>query len=246
MRSKGVLDDEVCFVVHKFLPATVAAWALSNPTKQVVLIDALWGLPDGLQYLSHDTFEFDVRRATLSSETLRYKPVILQESDTGEWKLAHVARKLARHRSLPLGDIREVAQVTHSIATRLGRAIQIMWFCSVDERAAVGRNIPWFMFDAPQMTGRSKSLAPGFVRRTIQNDADLTNLPDGRFILDLEPEASLFRKDEFLDKITEIALQRDLPVVMRGSTLGHAYYTLGSHGRRHRKSTNTRAPTASL
>lgn len=95
MRTKGAADHEVCFIVHKFLPATAAAWALADPSKQVVRIDALWGLPDGLQYLSHDTFEYDVRRRFLSSETPRYKPHILQEADTGEWKLAHVARKLA-------------------------------------------------------------------------------------------------------------------------------------------------------
>jgi predicted house-cleaning noncanonical NTP pyrophosphatase (MazG superfamily) len=230
MRAKGAVDDEVCFVVHKFLPATVAAWALANPTKQVVLIDALWGLPDGLQYLSHDTFEYDVRRNALSSETPRYKPVILQESETGEWKLTRVARNLARNRCLPIGDIREVAQVTHAIATRLGKAIQIMWFCCIDDRAAVGRNIPWFMLDAPQTTNQLRSIAPGLVRRVIQTDSDLLNLPAGRFVLDLEPEASLFRKEEFLDQIVEIALQRDLPVVMRGSTLGHAYYTLERKG----------------
>jgi hypothetical protein len=136
MRSKGAADNEICFVIHKFLPATVAAWALSDPQKQVVLIDALWGLPDGLQYLSHDTFEYDVRRRTLSSETLRYKPVILQETETGEWKLSRVARNLARNRCLPIGDIREVAEVTHQIATRLGKARLTRQFSS--ERCPFG------------------------------------------------------------------------------------------------------------
>jgi predicted house-cleaning noncanonical NTP pyrophosphatase (MazG superfamily) len=223
-------DDEVYFVIHKFLPATVAAWALASPTKQVVLLDALWGLPDGFQYLSHDTFEYDVRRGALSSERLRYKPVIFQESETGEWKLTRVARKRARNRCLPISDIREVTRVTHAIAMRLGKAVQVMWFCSVDERAGVGRNIPWFMLDGPQTTTQLRSIAPGLVRCTIQTEGDLANLPADRFVLDLEPEASLFRNEAFLDQIVEIALHRHLPVVMRGSTLGHAYYTLERKG----------------
>ena len=230
MRSRGAADSEICFIIHKFLPATVAAWARSGPQKQVVLVDALWGLPDGLQYLSHDTFEYDIRRCKLSSETLRYKPVILQEVETGEWKLTRVARNLARNRCLPMRDIRQVAEVTHQIATRLGKAIQIMWFCDVDERAGVGRNVPWFMLDAPLAMSHPKSLAPGLPRRAIQTEADLSNLPAGRFVLDLEPEANLFRDEGFLDRIAEIALSSDLPVVMRGSVLGHAYYTLERRG----------------
>jgi hypothetical protein len=100
LTGQAAKTEEICFIFHKFIPATVAAWALAKPSQQLVLVDSLWGLPDGLQYLPHDTFEFDIRRDGISAEHIRYKPKFLQETDNGEWKLINVARNVARHRSL--------------------------------------------------------------------------------------------------------------------------------------------------
>ena len=48
-------------------PQRLPLGALAYPDRQVVLVDSLWGLPDGLQYLNHDTFEFDLKRGETSS-----------------------------------------------------------------------------------------------------------------------------------------------------------------------------------
>jgi hypothetical protein len=61
LKQRGAEATEICFIVHKFIPARAAAWVLADPDRQIVPMDALWGLPDGLQYLSHDSFEYDVR-----------------------------------------------------------------------------------------------------------------------------------------------------------------------------------------
>jgi predicted house-cleaning noncanonical NTP pyrophosphatase (MazG superfamily) len=232
--SQGVNPDEVCFIFHKFIPATVAAWALAKPNQQLVLVDSLWGLPDGLQYLPHDTFEFDVRRCSISAETIRYKPRFLQEAESGEWKLINVARSVARHRSLPLPDLREVALQTHRIAIRLNKPIQIMWFCVVPESVGIGGNVPWFMMDPePEPSLPSAPIAPNKERILITSISDLTDARSqrsGRFILSLEPDSDLFRSTEFLEQVARVSVEKDFPVAITGSLLSHAYYTLERKG----------------
>lgn len=232
--AKGANPGGICFIFHKFIPAKIAAWAFARPNQQLVLVDALWGLPDGLQYLSHDTFEFDIRRNAISAEQIRFKPKFLQEIDSGEWKLINVARKFARHRTLGLSDLREVAIQTHGIATRLQKPIQIMWFCSVLESAGVGRNVPWFMTEPELSAGFApKPVPPERKRFPIKSMEDIERArhdPSAKIILFLEPEGNLFRSSEFLSAVVSVALERRLPVLMTGSILAHAYYTLERRG----------------
>jgi predicted house-cleaning noncanonical NTP pyrophosphatase (MazG superfamily) len=234
LTGQGAKPEEICFIFHKFIPATVAAWALAKPSQQLVLVDSLWGLPDGLQYLPHDTFEFDIRRDDISAEHIRYKPKFLQETGNGEWKLLNVARSVARHRSLSLADLREIATQTHRIASRLNKPIQIMWFCAVPESAAIGRNVPWIMMDPEPISGLpTKPIAPGKKRISIRSADDLSTArlqQPGRFILSLEPESDLFRSSEFLESVVSVSLEKNFPVSMTGSILGHAYYTLERRG----------------
>ena len=98
--ARGAQKSEICFILHRFIPATSAAWALADPKSQVVRVDSLWGIPDGLQFLPHDTFEYDVRRQRSSSDTTRYKVSFIQEVEDGSWKEVKIARRFGRSRSL--------------------------------------------------------------------------------------------------------------------------------------------------
>ncbi len=245
LKTKGALENEICFILHKFIPAKVAAWTVARPDQQIVLVDTLWGLPDGLQFLPHDTFEVDVRRQNISSEFVRYKPQFLQETASGEWALKHVARKFARRRSLAVHHLRAIATETQRIAQKLKRPIQIMWFCDVAEAADVGRNVPWFMMPPEQPQSKAHtSLAPGLIKVVIKNFEDLETvrkLQPTKAILVLEPEAELYRDGEFLKTIVDVAVNLSLPVLMTGSVLGHAFYTLERGG----VSVRTEAPSHS-
>lgn len=235
LEARGATADQVCFIVHKFIPAVAAAWALAQPDKQVVLVDSLWGLPDGLQYLNHDTFEYDIRRNRISSETIRFKHQFLQEMQTGEWNLVRVSRNHVRSRSLTVGDLREVALRTHDIARAAGRPVQVMWFCDVAPEAGVGRNVPWFMMPADD-TGKiysPHSIAPGLRKVPIKTLADLQKVrdePSAGIILNLEPEAELFRNDTFTDLVIAVSQEKNCPVAMTGSVLSHAFYKLERAG----------------
>jgi hypothetical protein len=55
--SKVDHPENVCFIVHGFIPARSSAWSYFVPGDDIVEIDTLWGLPDGLQFLPHDSFK---------------------------------------------------------------------------------------------------------------------------------------------------------------------------------------------
>ena len=230
--KKDIEPSEICFILHKFIPALSGAWALAHPSRQIVLVDSLWGVPDGLQYLSHDTFEYDVRRKEVSSENLRYKPHLFQELASGEWELVRVARRLARHRSLSSPDLREVAETTFSIASQLGKPVQVMWFCEIHDGVGIGRNVPWFMLDPesdepPQLRTQ---VAPTLRSVVVRTEQDLPIQPRDKFLMVLEPEANLFRDTNFLAHIADYAVANDIPIELRGSTLSHAFYVLQRKG----------------
>ena len=111
--------------MHRFIPATASAWTLSDPKSQIVRVDSLWGIPDGLQFLPHDTFEYDVKRGEISSQTIRYKVSCIQETENGAWEEKKIARRYGRSMSLTSGDVREVALQSHEIAVHLNQKTQI-------------------------------------------------------------------------------------------------------------------------
>lgn len=222
--AKNIPLDKYTFLFHAFLPARASAWAYSQPGNPIVLVDALWGLPDGMQVLPVDTYEVNVSLATVVKTKSTYKPKFLTELDDGSWDYQSIRSRSARSNVLATPDKVEIAKRTRSIADKLDANAQIMWFCGVPEAYGVGRNIPWFrsreVFDpAPR---QQEKLRP-FV---INNQADLERLPPGRVTLKLSPEASLIRDEGFIDRVIQVAKIRSLPIELDGSILGHTYYKL--------------------
>ncbi len=224
--------SSLCFILHKFIPAVTAAWAVARQGENVTRVDCLWGLPDGLQYLPHDTFEYDLRRDELSSETPRYKPAFLQETSDGSWAVEKIRLKSSRRRSLPAPDVAEIAKRTAKIAERLDADVQVMWFCQVPTETSLARNVPWFSM-SPHTAGQ-QSLSPSkkhFVARGMSDLDAALSLDRSAYLLRLEPhDPELFRSNEFLSKIIDVARDRDFPVGLTGSILGHAFYMLEKAG----------------
>lgn len=226
----GTAPADVAFIIHRFIPAGAAAWVLADPDRQIVLVDSLWGLPDGLQYLPHDTFQYDVRQTRISAEKRRYKPAFLQETPTGTWCTIRVKRDLARHRSLSSSDVAEIARRTHAIASKLGKPIQVMWFCRIPEFLKIGRNIPWFSLPPESHKEKGASATPGKSTIRIRNFPDLeaaqaSQVEDATMII--EPsEAELYRNNDFLERIASVAQTKGYSVSLSGSTLSHAFYLL--------------------
>jgi predicted house-cleaning noncanonical NTP pyrophosphatase (MazG superfamily) len=231
---KGVSSSDVCFVLHKFIPSVTAAWAVARPGGNVVRVDSLWGLPDGLQYLPHDIYEYDLASARQSTERLHYKHAFLQETEKGTWEVVRIARKSTRGRSLLSTDLAEVARVTQAIADDRKIDVQVMWFCVVPAETGLSRNIPWFSMKPHEQTSRYRPVSPTlrrFIVNSISDLAEAEGIEPGRALLMLEPDdPELFRSQEFLSKIVEIAEARNLPVALTGSILAHAFYVLEKAG----------------
>jgi predicted house-cleaning noncanonical NTP pyrophosphatase (MazG superfamily) len=114
---------------------------------------------------------------------------------------------------------------------RANKPIQVMWFCEIPEGIGIGRNIPWFMMDPPDRPPQAQApVAPTVRRFVVRNLADLGSFPGGNCVMELEPDIGLFRDTSFLDAIAQFAVTNSVPVVLRGSVLGHAFYTLERKG----------------
>lgn len=131
LTERGAAESELCFILHRFIPASAAAWVYADPSSQIVRVDSLWGVPDGLQFLPHDTFHYDIKRERISAETLRFKTYFIQESDDGSWKQIPIARRYGRARSLAAADVADIASHSFELAKAEGRPVQVMWFCGI-------------------------------------------------------------------------------------------------------------------
>lgn len=235
MAEAGAAPEDVCFLAHKFIPARSGAWVRADPASTAVRVDCLWGVPDGLQYLPHDTFDCDVRRRKILAERLGYKHRFIQEGPDGIWRELGVRRSLARSRSLSTVDVVAIATASHTIASKAGRPLLIMWFCGIPKKLGIGQNLPWFsMPPLPEPALQTKGVSPRWPRlvlRTLDDvrRAQVTGV--SKHILVLDPELALFRDDKnFLSAVIELATRNNCPVQLAGSTLAHAHYQLEKAG----------------
>ena len=226
--AEGMRLEDIGFLIHAFLPSAASAWAYSRPGDPTVIVDALWGLPDGLQVLPVDTYEVNVVRDKIIGTKSTYKPRFLRETPDGAWVYEDIKRSKGRSKVLGQTDILEIAKRTADIASALGEDAQIMWFCGIPDQYAVGKNLPWFrsrekLDTAPRIEVRYKPFE-------VRNQQDLLKLPDREAMIKLAPDVDLIRDDKFLQDVIDAALEKRLPVQLEGSILGHTYYRLVKAG----------------
>ena len=242
-RGMGIATSDVCFILHRFLPALASAWAQAEPKKRTVHVDALWGVPDGLQYLAHDSFEYDIKLDREIVARTRYKSRFIQETEDGSWRERVTRRKVARYRTLNRKDTAEISRLTHRIAEAVGRRVSVMWFSGLHPDLGLGRNVPWFKIEVPDdEEGRGKNdgrrrAARDRALRTIdiRELADIErlamdDLQERDLVISLDPRTKYYRDDEFLAKVIDVANRKQLPVRIYGSRLGHAFYSLEREG----------------
>lgn len=228
IEGMDVDEDSYIFLFHAFLPALASAWAYAKPGNPIVIVDALWGLPDGLQVLPVDTYEVNVVQRKVVQTRSTFKPRFLTELPDGTWNYRDIKSRYGRAQVLGSSDKLEVALRTRGISDKIGENAQIMWFCGVPEAYSVGRNLPWFRsrekFDpAPRQEVRYKPFV-------VTKPEDLERLPPGKMTIQLSPEANLIRDETFLNAIIEVAKNNGIPVQLEGSILGHAFYRLNQEG----------------
>lgn len=250
---KDLADTELCLIAHHFIPSVASAWARAEPGNPIVRIESLWGLPEGLYWHSHDTFEVDTRTKDIESaiirggleygfrERLRHKGTFIAADDQGRWipQITDSTHDWARSIKLKKW-IFEIAQTTRRITERSSRATSVMWFVENLSAATRHKVLPWFHSDSP-LTGELKA-APRRKRLSSQ-DVVIRHVSDWEHLkksaeagqaierVIVSPiDAELIRNAEFASELAKLAKRIDFVIELSGGILSHAYYMLSREG----------------
>lgn len=224
---------EMAFIVHRFVAARASVWSRAEPGNPTVEINALWGLPDALQYCPYDIWEVHVPTG-IATEYPEYKSDMLISKPDGSWDYVRVKNELARSNSIGSNEAKEIAARSAAIADRLGRGCHIMWFVGCVDDAGIEFNIPWYWTEAhPAERNPDRAAYRTF---TVTDTETLGKFvawkgPRTRQALALRPtNLDLMRNTQFIEAVGNAARQADVPVILSGSPLAHAYYQLRKVG----------------
>ncbi len=156
INTNHLSNAKLCLIAHHFIPSVAAAWARAEPKNRIVRIESLWGIPEGLYWSSHDTFEIDTRAVHLGTprplhskykvwKRLRYKGRFIASDLNGKW-VAHVTKPPHDWvKSIKRQDwLFEIANTTRQIAEREKYPVSVMWFIDNHPQAKVDRILPWY------------------------------------------------------------------------------------------------------
>lgn len=248
--SSNNVTDQVAFIFHNFIPAVSAAFAYSAPGQRKVLIEALWGLPEGLYYNAHDKFEVDTMVSTIGNSNPdiqkfrvtskpRFKRNFVAPDESGNWITMNVAEPWDWRPSIRKDLwVRQIALDSKRIAEQEGRAVSIMWFVDLPQRTSQAPVLPWyhepFDFSLVSKSRPSKSKTPFDRSLVIRTKADIASLEHETTIehsfvrqVRIQPkEDDLLRNKELLKNIGELTKKIGAVILLEGGTLSHAYYQL--------------------
>jgi predicted house-cleaning noncanonical NTP pyrophosphatase (MazG superfamily) len=253
IHEAGLENSHVCLIAHHFIPSVASAWARAEPGNRIVRVESLWGIPEGLYWYSHDTFEIDTQATELGAswlsgppsytyrERIRYKGTFVSPDPYGKWGPVQTLPPYEWRRSITKASwLSEIAHVTRQVAERENYPISLMWFVGNHPEATMHKVLPWF-HSRSEFTGTPKA-APrhklaGMGDYSITSAADWTrfqsDLQAGRRIerVVVEPaDAELIRNNGFAEDLATVAASQRIVVELAGGILSHVYYILQRHG----------------
>jgi predicted house-cleaning noncanonical NTP pyrophosphatase (MazG superfamily) len=223
----------LAFVTHHFVASRASAWVRAEPRNPTVEINALWGLPDALQFCSYDIWELHVPTG-VATDYPDYKSDMLVSKPDGSWAYERVKNELARNNSIGSTEAKDLANRSSAIADRLGRACHIMWFVGCVDEKGILFNMPWYWTKAHSSERNPDRSAYRIL--TVSDEKTLREFidwkgPRTRQALALRPtNLDLMRDTPFIEAVASAAVIADVPVILYGSTLAHAYYQLRKAG----------------
>ncbi|MBI2678270.1 MAG: nucleoside triphosphate pyrophosphohydrolase [Candidatus Koribacter versatilis] len=233
--DQGVKPSRVCFIAHRFIPAEACAFSLAAPARARVRIDGMWGLPDGLEFCPHDSFEIDARNGAVLAKKVRHKPIFLAPLPSGEWKVSPLVAPWDWKQSLSPSALGEIARGTAVLASRARKPVVVMWFVGIPLTSGHPALVPWRF--TTEEEPRQVDSAVGSHFRTepfvVKNNEDLAELrkvnrPVSSVVL--RPDGFHLRDERFLTELGTTVRQHGLRLDLEGSPLSHAYYVLKRTG----------------
>jgi predicted house-cleaning noncanonical NTP pyrophosphatase (MazG superfamily) len=233
--NAGVDSKQICFIAHRFIPASASAFSMATAVGNRVSIDALWGLPDGLEFCAHDSFEVDTRIGEIVARKIRHKPTFLAAQPDDSWKTAPLGAPWDWRPSLDDATVREIATLTKKVAAALKKTIVIMWFARVPSGSGYPTLIPWRYTteDEPRQVesgiGEYFQRQPFYVRNSLDIGVLRTTVGPISSVI-LQPDGPHLRDKHFLEELGNVVRSLGLRIDLEGSPLSHTYYVLKRTG----------------
>ncbi|MDL2315859.1 nucleoside triphosphate pyrophosphohydrolase [Desulfovibrio sp. OttesenSCG-928-A18] len=238
------------FILHNFIPAKSSVFAFAKPNKRRVLIESLWGLPEGLYYFSHDKYSIDTLSADINEakklqrkyvikEDIKFKSLfVFPDSTDGNWKTRHMAPRYGWHRCISdRSTLQYIAIKSREIADIVGKGISIMWFVGIDEQHFGVKALPWHHESIPFGVEFSRPYELKLSSDKIISISSLADLERLEEMADLRPqdiriikivprEDALLRNREAITRIGNVAVKLGAVIRLEGGVLSHALYQL--------------------
>lgn len=248
-QEKGV-KEEIAFIFHNFIPAQASAFAFAAPGERKVLIESLWGIPEGLYYNQHDKYIVDTGHSELQQvldkpkgikcvSKKSYKPYCVAPSPEGCWEIQTSAPPFDYKLSISDEEVLEyIAVNSRKIAEAEEKSLSIMWFVDAITPESNDVLLPWFheeyhQQDIPrQKYHRKKTPFDSTIDIKTSRDIETYRLAveqgdaSIRQVLVQPTEETLLRDKGTLRKIAELTTRTDAVILLEGATLSHAYYQL--------------------
>lgn len=253
IKKLELANHGLCLVAHHFIPSVASAWARAEPGNRIVRIESLWGIPEGLYWYSHDTFEVDTREVKLKnsktfaklpfgvSERLRYKGTFVAHDKSGKWAPVSVRPPHDWRPSIRKQEwLFEIAHTTRRIAESQNDPVAVMWFVDNHPEATGERVLPWYHFKSeligtPRAAPRRKITSANdfYIKSGADWETLQHNLQSGARVerAVVEPaDAALIRNPTFAKALAELAAAHKFVIELSGGILSHVYYMLTSSG----------------
>lgn len=233
-------SSEICFLVHSYIPSLSSAFCYADPTNPKVRIDSIWGLPDGLQYYAHDSYEVNVTTKQTLREKKRFKGFMLGANlnGDGQWIPTEVNSPYDWRHSINKSSRNEIASETLKLARYLNKPVVVMWFVKTPDLSIHPTNVPWYL-EEYQIVDFSIEKRDSVYSRNLFKIRNYEDIKKAKIefkgsnhynsIL-LYPEQQIIRDNEFLRAVASLSREFSMGVVFLGSILQHAFYQLRNEG----------------
>ena len=241
------------FILHNFIPAFSSAFAYAEPNNRKVLIESLWGVPEGLYYYTHDKYIVDTKQQDFSNAILSEVCVVQKRINPktnfifpkpdGKWSYNPVSTDYIWKPAISKESwVKDIAMNTRKISEHVGSSISVMWFVGVNSKIYGCNVFPWhheqYTYNAVfKQTNRKKHRNE--LRYMISKNYDIDRLqqivksgnPENIKYLFLKPtEESMIRNKDLIEEVGKIAKELNAVVTLEGGVLSHAYYQLKQTG----------------
>ena len=250
IQSRGLRPEKVSLLAHHYIPALAAAFSFAAPDESDVLIESLWGVPEGLYYFPCDDYvvstptPFSPTADDFSGFAIRerivFKSHFVEPEESGDFSRLRLQRPWDWKRTITSPEtLCRMAQFTRGTAREEGHGVNIMWFLGCRTPGGKEEMIPWYQERQDELDHGS-----AFRRNARDETVTVSTLDDleslrgrpgppelGRLVLQLSPSEHIaLRDDSFAREVGTEAARLDAIVVLRGARLTHIYYVLKKTG----------------